>query len=97
MVAIFAFAGLVFVAASLATWSRPAALGFKGDTDRWQAARGVLFALWTLALPVYSLWEWSYQPRPDNLQAYAYQHKVWSDVWAAVAVLLGVLFGVKKS
>ena len=48
MLAIFAIAGLVFVAVSFATWSRPAVLGFTGNTDHWQTARGVLFGLWTL-------------------------------------------------
>ena len=96
MLAIFAIAGCAFVVVSFVTWSRPAVLGFTGPTDHWQTARGVLFGLWTLTLPAYSLWEWYFLPHPDNIQAYAYQHKVWSDVWTSVAVVLGVLFGVKK-
>jgi hypothetical protein len=96
MAVILAIAGFVAVVVSFTTWARPAVLGFTGNTDHWRTARGVLFGLWTLALPAYSLWEWYYLPHPDNIPAYAYQHKVWSDVWAAVAVVLGVLFGVKK-
>jgi hypothetical protein len=43
MLAIFAIAGLVFVAVSFATWSRPSVLGLTGPTGDWQTARGVLF------------------------------------------------------
>ena len=97
MIPLFAVVGFAFVAVSFTTWSRPAALGFRGIRDPWQTARGVLFGLWTLALPAYSLWEWYSLPQlPANLGAYQYEHKVWSDVWTSVTILLGVLFGVKK-
>ena len=91
-----AIVGGLTVLFSFATWSRPATFGDNVASDQGQTLRGILFALWTIALPAYSLWEWYVLPRPDNLPAYAYQHKVWSDVWTAGTILLGVLFGVKK-
>ena len=84
------------IAFSFVTWSRPSAIGLRGSSDQWQTVRGILFALWSIILPVYFLWEWHYQPRPENLPAYVYEHKVWTDVWLAGTVLLGVLFGAKK-
>jgi hypothetical protein len=93
---LFAIAGLALVIVSFATWSRPSAFGLKGSSDQWQTTRGVLFGLWTLALPIYALWEWYHFPHPENLQAYIYEHKIWSDVWTAGAVVLALLFGIKK-
>jgi hypothetical protein len=58
-----------------------------------------ILIVWTLALPVYSLWEWQTQPPPSaaNFRAFQYSHKVLSDVWTAVAVVLGLLLGIKKA
>jgi hypothetical protein len=36
-----------------------------------------ILIVWTLALPVYSLWEWQTPPPPSaaNFQAFQYSHK----------------------
>jgi divalent metal cation (Fe/Co/Zn/Cd) transporter len=100
IVLVFTLAGLLLIIASLLLWSgRPRRYALNKDgqnqTQTWRAA---ILIVWTLALPAYSLWEWlklGSQP-PSNFAAFQYGHKVLSDVWTAVAVVLGLLFGIKK-
>lgn len=97
MLVILVIAGLILIGVSFATWQRPAMIGFDGTSDTWQTLRGLFFALWALALPAYAMWEWySLKAPPANMPAFTYEHKVWTDVWTAVALVLGVFFGVKK-
>jgi hypothetical protein len=59
--------------------------------------QGLLFAAWTIGPPLYAGWSWNnYQPQPAELAVYQYEHKLLSDIWTAVAAVLGVLFGIKK-
>jgi hypothetical protein len=102
MLTIFALVGFILVVLSFATWSRPSTLGLTQASDSYKSARGIAFGLWTLALPAYSLWEWYFfydRHLPTNAADVAnfnYGNQVWSNVWSAVAVLLGLLFGIKK-
>jgi hypothetical protein len=91
--------GIIFVGISSYRWSqevRPgAALVQTGGTER-DGLRGVLFGLWIVGLPLWFLIQWYWYPTSENIAVYQYGHKVWSDLWAALAVVLGVLFGLKK-
>jgi hypothetical protein len=69
----FTIAGLVLVIVSATLWSgypRKYALNKTGQnqTHPWRLA---ILIVWTLALPVYSLWEWHMQPPSSevNFQA----------------------------
>ena len=92
--------GAVFVAVSGFRWAqeqRPTAqLMAQGGNER-DLVRGLLFALWATALPAYFLLKWySLDKPPVNLSEYQYVHRMWSELWAALSVVLGLLFGVKK-
>jgi hypothetical protein len=65
------------------------------QTQDWRA---FLLVVWAVALPLYFLWEWHglHSNPPNPFQPWQYGRKVMSDLWAAVAVLLAFLFGVKK-
>jgi hypothetical protein len=45
-----------------------------------------------------SLWfiQWLMQGLPPNLPEVTFERKVISDLWAAIAVVLGLLFGIGK-
>ena len=59
--------------------------------------RALLFGLWMLAVPLYFLWEWHFGSLDLTKLSYLqYRNKVTSDAWTAVALVLGVLFGIKK-
>ena len=90
--------GLVLVLVSFSLWTRLPVSQFMAGPDHGQTLRGILFGLWTLSLPVYFLWEWHAHPTPpaSEMAAYQYGHRVVSDVWTAIAAVLGVLFGVRK-
>jgi len=97
--------GVVFVVISFVLWlwaeepsvELPAARIAQRATAR-HAWRGVFFVVWTVALPLGFLGEWYVlHPQPQNLAAFQYGHKVVSDVWTAFTVVLGLLFGLKKS
>jgi hypothetical protein len=100
MLIILALIGLILVLLSFATWSRPSTLGLTQAPDSYKLARGIALGLWTLALPAYWLWEWYFpmnQHLPTtNVGDFQYGHQLWSSVWAGVAGLLGVLFGIRK-
>jgi hypothetical protein len=100
MLIIIALIGFILVLLSFATWSRPSILRLTEAPDSYKWARGIALGLWTLALPVYWLVEW-YIPLKQHLPAtdvpsFQYAHQLWSSVWAAVAGLLAVLFGIRK-
>src|SRR5262249_32954765 len=102
-------AALVFVFWALVSWlgQPPSASLTQGNivkrnwaktlTQEWRA---FLLVVWVVALPLYFLWEWEWHGLhsnpPNPFQPWQYGRKVVSDVWAAVAVLLAFLFGVKK-
>jgi len=95
-----AIVGVVFVLGSFALWSsRPAGhlAVARGTGFTPLLLQGILFALWTIGPPLYALWSWHfYPPQPSEVAAYQYEHRLIADVWAAIAAVLGVLFGVKK-
>jgi hypothetical protein len=91
MLIIFALVGFILVLLSFATWSRPSTLGLTQASDSYKSARGIAFGLWTLALPAYFLWEWYF-----SLHRHLPTDDVANFQWSAVAVLLGVLFGIRK-
>src|SRR5262245_38427996 len=101
MVISFIVVGLALVVASSMLWAgrHPKWYPFANTTGQIETHLLAFFIVWTLALPLYWLWEWHTQPQPSTpfgLQVYQYDHRVLSDVWAAVAVVLGLLFGIKK-
>src|SRR5262249_43171030 len=91
--------GFVFVGLSFYRWSheeRPKAeFAGTGGTER-DVWRGAMFGIWLILLPLIFLIQWLWNDTPANMQVYQYGHKVWSDLWAALSIVLGVLFGVKK-
>ncbi len=92
--------GLLGVVASFVSWwkeARPAnTLRAAGETGGVKF-RAALFGLWTLALPLYFLWEWHYGNLDlTKLSSFQYRNKVTSDAWVAVTLVLGVLFGIRK-
>ena len=89
--------GVVFLAFSFATWWQPTEFRLTGTSDEWRRVRLILFVLIVLAMPAYLVWEWYRLPQlPSNLAAYQYKRKLWSDLWGAIAVGLGLLFGVRR-
>jgi hypothetical protein len=98
---VFAVVGIVLVGLSAAFRAgRPKgfALDSKGQntTDSW---RLWMFIGWTLALPLWWLVEWYVYAAPSppaNFPAFQYGRKVVTDLWTAIAVVLGLLFGIKK-
>ena len=96
----FALAGILLIIASATLWSgRPkrVALNAVGE-NRTQIWRAGFLIVWTLSLPLYSLVELIQYgaPAASDLAAVQYRHKVLSDIWTAVAVSLGLLFGIRK-
>jgi len=102
---VFVLIGIVFVLVALYRWvfdqshsydvtARKFNIG-GGRRDIWRA---VLFCLWTAALPLAFFIQWHANSRPpaQNMLVYQYNHKVLSDLWAAFAVILGVLFGLQR-
>ena len=89
--------GAVLVFASFNRWrkeQRPdEQMALRGGTER-DVVRGVLFGLWTIVLPLGFLiaWYWPGHPHPEpkDLAEYQYAYKLWSDLWAAFAVVLGI-------
>jgi hypothetical protein len=66
------------------------------NESRSDLALALLFAIWTLLPP--SLWfiQWLVHGLPPNLPEVTFERKVISDLWAAIAVVLGLLFGIGK-
>ena len=100
MVFVFILAGIALVVLSGLLWTKQPttfdrASGTQDGTQFW---RLVILVAWTILLPAYSLWEWHTQPQPTgtDLAAFQYGHKVLGDFWTAVAVVLGLIFGIKK-
>ena len=68
----------------------------EATSDRWRFG---FFITWTLLLPLLWLLEWygyfglykHWQNVPNPLPAFTYGRKVISDLWTAVAVVLGLL------
>jgi hypothetical protein len=95
---IFAF-GFAFLIFSFVTWSREqtTVFGVSKNSRQWQPTRAYGFALLALAWPIYLLWDWYSLPQlPSNLAAYQYERKLWTDLWAPLTILLGLLFGVRR-
>src|SRR5262245_22325473 len=59
-----------------------------------------LFVIWTVMGPLIALWYWEYYGAPLKEEAlikpFQHRQKLYSDVWSAGAVMLGVLWGIKK-
>jgi uncharacterized membrane protein len=59
-----------------------------------------LFVLWTVTGPLFALWYWEYYGAPlkeDSLiKPFQYRQKLYTDVWSAGTVMLGVIWGIKK-
>jgi hypothetical protein len=99
--AAFASLGLVLVLPSFVLWwQRPSTTGARALRAPGSALaffQSLLFAAWTIGPPLYALWAWrNYPPEPSSFAVYQYDHKLISDVWVSIAVVLGVLFGIKK-
>lgn len=91
--------GLVLIIVSATLWNKnPKTVDQAGNSDLTQGYRLLILIVWTLILPLYSLYEWHTQPPPSaaDFPAFQYGHKVLGDVWTAVAVALGLIFGIKK-
>jgi len=100
MITLIFVIGFLFLVFSFATWLRDETevLGFRKTSPQWQPTRGVGLGLIALLLPAYFVWEWhSLAQVPSNLAAYQYERKLLMDLWAYLIVLLGVLFGVRRS
>jgi len=97
---VIAVVGLALVGASVRISAGPSKWNpFAKTTEQIPAQLLAFFILWTLVLPLYWLWQWYTQQHPSTpfeLQVYQLEHKLVSDLWAAVAVVLGLLFGIKK-
>ena len=55
--------------------------------------------IWTLILPLGLLFEWNHRAAPPpstEMAAFAYGRKVVTDLWTAIAVVLALLWGIKK-
>jgi hypothetical protein len=58
-----------------------------------------IFVLWTMAGPLYLLCDWYAHGTtlvPPELTRFQHRQKLIGDLWTAGAVMLGVLWGIKK-
>jgi hypothetical protein len=72
---------------------------FANDEEKSQKFRLAMFVIWTLILPLGLLVEWNHRaaaPPSTEMAAFAYGRKVVTDLWTAVAVVLALLWGIKK-
>jgi hypothetical protein len=84
---LFVAVGLVFVWVSFTRWSKePASARAReeGEPPR-DPVRAVLFGLWLVALPTFFLVRWyliqaGVLAKPEDMTAYQYDHKLWSDL-----------------
>ena len=98
---IFIVVGIGFVVLSTVLWwAQPVNRTMTtGEPDGRAITRAVLLALWGAALPLYLVHLWNSEAPPTTthaLQLVQYRNKLMTDAWAAIAVVLGLLVGVKK-
>ena len=90
-------AGIAMLAGSLTLLSRFGPSLVAPETN--PKIRLALFIAWTLLAPFVFLLEWhvfQYRPPAGELMAFTYGRKVISDLWAAIAIALGLLWGIRR-
>ncbi len=106
LLVLFVIVGLALVV--LSAWYRFTSQWVFSSTEMTEAAndrwRFMFFVGWTLSLPLVWLAEWygylglyhHWQNMPNPLPEFTYGRKVISDLWTAVAAVLGLLAWNKK-
>jgi hypothetical protein len=101
--AIGAIIGVLFVAFALVVRHKQSVPLFSATDAPTNASRSdltlaLLFAVWTLLPPAVWFIAWLRDgiPVAAKLPEVAFERKVISDLWAAIAVVLGLLFGIGK-